>query len=91
MHTKGTVLCSAAKYVALRPLEVIRPDCREASMADEKPPAKGQEEDIVGRLGEDEEAQAFAEKFSISLAMARRLLELHRAALERELKKPKKR
>jgi hypothetical protein len=70
-------------------LELIRPDDREASMADEKPPAKGQ--DRVGRSGEDEEAQAFAEKFNISLAMAKRLLELHRAALERELKKSKKR
>jgi ActR/RegA family two-component response regulator len=72
-------------------LELIRPDDREASMADEKPPAKGQDQHSAGRSGEDEESQAFAEKFNISLAMAKRLLELHRAALERELKKPKKR
>lgn len=40
---------------------------------------------------EDEEIQAFADKFNISLDMAKRLMELHRTALEREAKKPKKR
>jgi hypothetical protein len=60
-------------------------------MADEMPPAEGQDEDSVGRSGEDKEAQAFAAKFNIPLAMARRLVELHRTVLERELKKPKKR
>jgi hypothetical protein len=39
----------------------------------------------------DEEAQAFAEKFNISLDKAKRLIELHRAVLAREVKKPKKR
>lgn len=39
----------------------------------------------------DKEAEAFAEKFNISLDMAKRLIELHRAALAREVKKPKKR
>jgi hypothetical protein len=39
----------------------------------------------------DEEAQALAEKFNISLDKAKRLIELHRAVLAREAKKPKKR
>jgi hypothetical protein len=39
----------------------------------------------------DEEARAFAEKFNISLDKAKRLIELHRAVLAREVKKPKKR
>ncbi len=60
-------------------------------MADKEPPAKGQDDDGVGRSDEEKEAQAFAEKFNISLAMAKRLVGLHRAALKRELKKPKKR
>jgi hypothetical protein len=38
----------------------------------------------------NEEAEAFAEKFNISLDKAKRLIELHRAALAREAKKPKK-
>jgi hypothetical protein len=75
----------------MRSLELFRPDHREAAWQMKKPPAKGGDEDSVGRAGEDEEAQAFAEKFNISPAMAKRLLKLHRAALERELKKPKKR
>jgi ActR/RegA family two-component response regulator len=74
------------------PLTLIRSDDQEeASMADKRPPAKGQDKDSVSRSVEDEEVQAFAEKFNISLAMAKRLVELHRAALARELKKPKKR
>jgi hypothetical protein len=39
----------------------------------------------------DQDVEAFAEKFNISLDMAKRLIELHRAALAREVKKPKKR
>jgi hypothetical protein len=40
---------------------------------------------------EDEEIKAFAERFNISLDKAKRLVELHRAVVEREVKKPKKR
>jgi hypothetical protein len=40
---------------------------------------------------EDREAQAFAEKFNLSLDKAKQLLELHRAARAREIRKPKKR
>jgi hypothetical protein len=39
----------------------------------------------------DEEAEAFAEKFNVSLEKAKRLIELHRAVVAREVKKPKKR
>jgi hypothetical protein len=40
---------------------------------------------------QDSAAQTLAEKFNLSLDKARRLMELHRAALAREAKKPKKR
>ena len=40
---------------------------------------------------QDEKAQAFAEKFNLPLDKAKKLIELHRAALAREVKKPKKR
>ena len=39
---------------------------------------------------QDRAAQALAEKFNLSLDKARRLIELHRAALAREARKPKK-
>jgi hypothetical protein len=39
----------------------------------------------------DEKAEVLAEKFNLSLDKAKQLIELHRAALERETKKPKKR
>jgi hypothetical protein len=39
----------------------------------------------------DEKAEAFAEKFNISLDKAKRLIELHRDVVAREVKKPKKR
>ncbi len=39
----------------------------------------------------DEEAAALAEKFNISLDKAKRLIELHRAVVAREAKRPKKR
>lgn len=35
-------------------------------------------------------AQAFSEKFYVSLDMAKRLIELHQAAMEREVKNSKK-
>jgi hypothetical protein len=38
-----------------------------------------------------EKAQAFAEKFNLPLDKAKRLIELHRAVVAREVKKPKKR
>jgi hypothetical protein len=40
---------------------------------------------------QDRAAQTLAEKFNLSLDKARRLMELHRAALAREAKKPTKR
>jgi hypothetical protein len=40
---------------------------------------------------QDRAAQTLAEKFNLSLEKARRLIELHRTAVERELNKPKKR
>jgi hypothetical protein len=39
----------------------------------------------------DEKAQAFAEKFNLPLDKAKRLIELHRAVVAREAKRPKKR
>jgi hypothetical protein len=39
----------------------------------------------------EEKAEVLAEKFNLSLDKAKQLIELHRAALERETKKPKKR
>jgi hypothetical protein len=44
----------------------------------------------VARSGPSE-AKAFAEKFNLSLDKAKQLMELHRAAVAREVKKPKKR
>jgi hypothetical protein len=43
------------------------------------------------RDDEDEKIKAFAERFNITLDKAKRLIELHRAVVEREVKKPKKR
>jgi hypothetical protein len=40
---------------------------------------------------EDREIKAFAEKFNISLDKAKRLINLYRAVLAREAKKPKNR
>jgi hypothetical protein len=40
---------------------------------------------------QDTAAQAFAAKFNLPLDKAKRLIELHRAALAREAKRPKKR
>jgi ActR/RegA family two-component response regulator len=71
---------------------LIRSDDQEGSKhGRRKATSRRPGQDSVGRSGEDKEAQVFAEKFNISLAMARRLVELHRTVLERELKKPKKR
>lgn len=39
----------------------------------------------------DEDALAFSRKFNISLDKAKRLLEQHRAALAREVRRPKRR
>jgi hypothetical protein len=40
---------------------------------------------------QDRAAQTLAEKFNLSLDKAKRLIELHRAVLAREVKKPKNR
>jgi hypothetical protein len=40
---------------------------------------------------QDRAAKALAEKFNLPLDKAKRLIELHRAALAREVKEPKKR
>jgi hypothetical protein len=40
---------------------------------------------------QDTAVQAFAAKFNLSLDKAKQLIELHRAALAREVKKPKNR
>jgi hypothetical protein len=59
-------------------------------MVDQKPTNGGQDQDGREHLGVDEAARAFAAKFSISPDMAKRLLEQHRAILERETRKPRR-
>jgi hypothetical protein len=55
-------------------------------VADKKPSAEGRGEGQRQAARRRRRGPSFAEKFYISLAMAKRLVELHRAALERELK-----
>lgn len=62
----------------------------DATMADEKPVKGGQDQDYGEPSSESEEARAFAKKLNIPLDKAKRLLEQHRAILERETGKPRK-
>jgi hypothetical protein len=59
-------------------------------MVDQKPTNGGQDQDRREQPGVDEAARAFAAKFNISPDKAKRLLEQHRAILERETRKPRK-
>jgi hypothetical protein len=56
-------------------------------MADEKPVKGSQDHE---QSSESEETMAFAKKFNVSLDQAKRLLEQHRAILERETGRPRK-
>jgi hypothetical protein len=60
------------------------------TMADEKPVKGDQDQDRGEQPSESDEARAFATKFNISLDKAKRLLEQHRAILERETGKPRR-
>jgi hypothetical protein len=57
-------------------------------MADDELVNGGQDQGLGERPRESDEARAFANKFNISLDKAKRLLEQHRAILERETGKP---
>jgi hypothetical protein len=63
---------------------------KDVTMADEKPVKGGQDQEFGEQSSEGEEARVFAKKFNISLDKAKRLLEQHRAILERETGKPRK-
>jgi hypothetical protein len=59
-------------------------------MADEKPVKGSQDWHRGEQSSESTEARAFAKKFNISFDKAKRLLEQHRAILERETGKPRR-
>jgi hypothetical protein len=76
----GTIYISKCLYAFFQAKDPI--------MADDELVNRGQDQGRSERPRESDEARAFANKFNISLDKAKRLLEQHRAILERETGKP---